>query len=438
MKVNFNLRSAAKSLPPQSIHIVVRFSKHKFVYATAFKVRPSNWDTDKQRVRNVIAEPQRDVINAYLVSIENAISVFYAQNIANKKDITPDSLRQYLDVFTNKKPKGEDVKETPKEPLKASLMAFIDEFIDNAPNRTNPKNGLLLAKTSIVKYTDARRYLAEFEKTRKKPLTFEDITFEFAKNFDTFLKAKNFMPNTIGKAFATLKVFINEAATQGLPINTFVISKVLKSQKEDVENIYLNVKELQALKDFDFSDNPRLERVRDFFLIGCWTGLRYSDFSNIKPENIKDGFIKMETSKTKTVVTIPIHPIVAAIIARYDGVLPPCVTNQRLNYYIKEAAQIAGLTERIEIHKTRGGKRESTIYEKWQLICTHTARRSFATNQTKIGMDSRLIKGFTGHKTDSAFSKYIKTTGEENAELARLFWEKKANENPSEQLRKVV
>ena len=88
----------------------------------------------------------------------------------------------------------------------------------------------------------------------------------------------------------------------------------------------------------DLSGNPSLDRVRDLFLVGCYTGLRFSDFSRLTPKNIADGFIEIEQSKTGDSVVIPVHSVIKKIIKKYNG-LPPTISNQKFNTYLKDICE---------------------------------------------------------------------------------------------------
>jgi integrase len=88
-----------------------------------------------------------------------------------------------------------------------------------------------------------------------------------------------------------------------------------------------------------------------------------------------------------------------------------------MNIYLKELCQRAGFSERIELGRTKGGLRETRVLEKWELVTTHTARRSFATNAFLAGVPTISIMKITGHKSESVFMKYIKVSTEQNALL---------------------
>jgi integrase len=165
---------------------------------------------------------------------------------------------------------------------------------------------------------------------------------------------------------------------------------------------------LELLYKFDFSNTKRLENVRDLFVFGAWVGLRFSDFSNIMPENIIeiDGeyFIKIVTQKTKELVIIPCHPIVLNIFEKYrhnPNKLPNTISNQKFNDYIKDVFKAAELNE-------KGRLANDINLELWQCVSSHTARRSFATNYYLQGFPVIDLMKITGHKTEKAFMKYIR------------------------------
>ena len=118
------------------------------------------------------------------------------------------------------------------------------------------------------------------------------------------------------------------------------------------------------------------------FLVGCYTGLRYSDYSILKPENIREGFIQITQIKTKDLVVIPVHDAVNRIIAQYGGWLPKSISNQKTNDYLKDIGEMTPcLSKEVTRSFTKERKQQQTRHTKWELLTTHTARRSFATNE---------------------------------------------------------
>jgi integrase len=125
--------------------------------------------------------------------------------------------------------------------------------------------------------------------------------------------------------------------------------------------------------------------------------------------------VKIATKKTGEVVIIPLKGYVREILKKYEGKAPEPISNQKMNEYLKELGQLAEVEEDIIITRTIGGKRQSETFKKWELITTHTARRSFATNAYLLNVPTISIMKITGHRTEKSFLKYIKISQEDNA-----------------------
>ncbi len=234
--------------------------------------------------------------------------------------------------------------------------------------------------------------------------------------------SKRLSTNSIGKKITTLKTILNAATDRGVNTNTAFKSRRFTATREESDSIYLNDTDLDQLYKLDLTENTRLERVRDLFLLGAYTGLRFSDFTRLTADNITGDMITMHQSKTGAKVTIPLHPITNTILQRYNGHAPKALSNQKMNEYLKELGKAANISEQVSKTITKGGKQITKNFQKWELISTHTARRSFATNLYKSGFPAQSIMQITGHKTERAFLKYIKATKEEHAKMLSLHW----------------
>ena len=165
------------------------------------------------------------------------------------------------------------------------------------------------------------------------------------------------------------------------------------------------------------------------FVVGCYTGLRFSDFSQIRPEHIFEDRIRIKTIKTDEWVTIPLHNIVKSIMAKYHNnlnSLPKSCQNQTMNKHLKLIGKLAGIKEDVLKIRNKGNQRIEEVIPKHNLITTHTARRSFATNAFKMKVPTRVIMKITGHRTEQAFNSYIKITQDENADLVLGIWNQSA------------
>jgi integrase len=416
--------------------LIIRWDNRKLTYSTQEAINPKYWEDDNtkknyQRVKEIRQFPEYPEFNARLNWIESTAKNVFRQflNDHDNRPPYPEELKRLLDIRLRKI----------QDKQKLELFDFIEQLISNAKNRFNSKTGKQLAGKTIIIYRNVFKILKEYAKRKNRRIDYDVIDLNFYHEYTEYLtKELNYSNNTVGRHIKTLKTWLNEAAERGYHSNYSFRSKKFKVITENTESIYLNEEELDELFKLDLSTNKRLEKVRDLFLVGCWTGLRFSDFSNIEEKHIKDDIIEIQTQKTGEKVIIPIHKTVRLIMQKYRGKypnsLPPAISNVKTNNYLKEiGAMLACFHVTVESKITKGGILVISNHKKYELLVTHTARRSFATNLHKAGLSSIIIMKITGHKTEKAFIRYIKTTPRENAVLLQQHWlktEKVKNKMP--------
>jgi len=410
--VQFFTRSTAKN---KVVNLQCRLRAGRNIDLTAYSginVNVSHWSNKTQTVKNIADATEKDKKNAKIRELSNHILKELTNAIPSKQ-----WLEEAIDKFHNPE-KYEHKQET--------LFTFIEEFIAKAPTRINPKSGQPVCYKMQREYERTFYYLKGFADKNKCTIDFKDIDLDFYHDFILYLQSLNKAKNTIGKKIQTLKIFLNAATDANVNTNMSYKSHRFTVISEESDNIYLNEEELKTMYELDLTKNKRLERVRDLFIVGCWTGLRYGDWHKVNSKSIDDGFIEIRQSKTSNPVIIPVHTNVLNILDKYDGVLPSMISDQKLRDYLKEVAEMAGITEEVEKTITKGGITRTTKYKKWQRVGTHTARRSFATNMYKRGIPTITIMAITGHKTETSFLKYIKVTPREHAEKMREMWNRQA------------
>jgi integrase len=256
-------------------------------------------------------------------------------------------------------------------------------------------------------------------------LTFEEINKQFYEKFVKYLNDQKYSLNTVGLIIKNIKRILNAATDAGL--NNNLAYKSFKLLGEDVVSIYLSESEISRIwalkitpelvisvlevKDekgvHKFPDIKKkiraLERARKLFIIGCWTGLRVGNYKNIDPNQIIGDYLYVIAIKGGDKLKIPLHRMVKEILA--DG-WPEPMFEQKLNDQIKDLGQLAGINENVIYFKTVGGKRKEFVSPKYDLICTHTARRSFSSNLLLRGIPKQYIMAITGHKTERDFNRY--------------------------------
>jgi len=372
--------------------------------STAESILPKFWNgRPVYRAKEVRNFPEYPEFNARLDFLESSIKNVYRRLINNRiLNPSPDLIRKEYDKEIGKTKSDENI----------TLISFIDNFIKENKN--------LREENTIKKYQGTLNHLKNYSKSRNKTLEFGDIDLTFYADFHNYLvKELLLTDNTFGKYIATLKGFLTAAAQRGHEIPKEVKTKEFKVITKDIDKIYLSNNEIKNIYKLNLKKDKRLERVRDVFILDCYLGLRFSDISSLTSKNITEingtQFIKMRTKKTDADVVFPIHPTVTKILEKYHNELPKSISNQKTNEFLKEIGELAGIEDDVVIYKTIGGVRKKLEYKKYELITTHTARRSFATNAFKMGMPTISIMKMTGHSTEGSFMRYIRISQEENA-----------------------
>jgi len=298
-----------------------------------------------------------------------------------------------------------------------SFEEFSDKFIEESKKTKKAP--------TIKSYDDFMRILKMYKKSRKRrKLIWSDFDMEFYYDFmEFYIEERGASNNTFGKMIKTLKTFLNAGVEQGYNKSLTFRDKRFKVYQEEVSNIYLNEDELKRLLSIDYENNLKRRTIRDLFVIGCYTGLRFGDFKQINEKNISNNRLRVKTQKTGKYVVIPLHPIVKDIILQYNGALPTSYCNSVVNAELKHIGQDAGLDEIIVKVRTHGINRKEKSFLKWELLSTHCARRSFATNLFKQGFPAISIMKITGHKSEKTFMRYIKVTEDEIANMLEDHWQ---------------
>ncbi|AWM14641.1 hypothetical protein DI487_12775 [Flavobacterium sediminis] len=344
--VIFSLKSPVDEKKENLVLLIFRYDGKKLVYSTGQKILKKHWDFENKCAEGKSKFPQSAEFNYYLKTLRNKTEEIYRNSLIESKPLSISEFKKALDISLNKVKQ----KETP------TLLNFIDEFIQKRELAGKPKG-------SIQVYKKTLKHLKDYSKKYGK-LNYEDIDIDFLDKFQNFLYSppRSLSVNYSLKLIQNLKLFLNEASEYGYNINTAYKSRKFTIKKEDITHIYLTIEELEKMYNEDLSENPKLERVRDSFIVGCFTGLRFSDFSNLQPQHFKtiDGVevVEIVTQKTKQKVVIPVHPKVRAILNKYNGVMPRQITNQKINEYLKELGKKVKIDEDILIVKTKGDKEQ--------------------------------------------------------------------------------
>lgn len=422
LKPKFTLREP-NSNEQTYIRAIVRYKYKELKVDTGDKIKPEYWDKDSQRpttnkklLRNANPLLLKEIkyISHHLDEIEYFVNDLVL-DLKRDKRISLDAIKEALSEFLGRKKENEPIP-----------PAIITEFYDNLIKRMEQgtyltDKGTIYTPGTIKTHKVCRNQIGAFNDIWGD-LTFDSVSNEFYTGFIAFCLSKKYKQNTIGRAIKSLKFVMKVAFKEGIHGNEIFKDDDFKAITEEVDNIYLTIEELQTLYNLDLSQDKVKERARDLFLIGCYTAQRFSDYSRFRPEHIKTTgngtkVIDMVTKKTRQRVIIPfLFPELDTLLKKYDYKSPK-THEQDLNEQIKKIGKLAKLTSDIIIADKVGGNMVETIYKKHDLIKTHTARRSGATNLFKMGYAPLEIMKITGHTSEATFMKYIKVSKEENAEM---------------------
>lgn len=434
MKVSF-LITKSKS---ENSNIYVRFQDSNRIdqkTKTDLFVKYNNWSKTKQQVKNNIDTPERDKINSTLRKIENYLLEQFNSDTIDQKYINSNWLKEQIKNLFGRADK--------KELHTIYFIDWIQKFIDDSPKRLY--QGEPVKKRTIQHYVTTKYKLDNYEKHFNTKLRFQDVGLEFYRNFLFYCQnVEKINNNTIGGYVTNLKKWSKIIDIEGLPINQQYRHSEFSTISNKTKDVYLTETEINIVFNHDFSHSERLDNVRDNFIIGLRTGLRISDFMQLKKINIIDGNIEIETAKTSYPVVIPLHQQIKDILLKRNGNLPNQISDAKFNEYVKEVCKEVGFIEMVEgakminkkddkdffpniaIISKNKNRKEFGTYPKHELITSHSCRRSFASNLYG-NLHNMTIMAITGHKTETQFLKYIKITPKENAEKLKNHWNKENN-----------
>jgi site-specific recombinase XerD len=318
--------------------------------------------------------------------------------------------------------------ETEQAAMNLDFFFQLDDYIKAKSRKVCP--GMLRS------YRVMKNRLLAFQRSRKLKITFDSFDFNFYEAFVNYLtyehlhmrrniSLRGLKKNSVGTSIKQLRIFLRDRARRKviLPID-LADFKILD---EETDAIYLSPQEIRTLYDMDLSQHSHLGRFRDLFVLGSLTGLRFSDYSIIKPEDIREGMLYKKQSKSDHWVVIPLRPEAFEILAeRFKGKVPK-TTNEELNRHIKTIGKLAGLDTPIKASYKKGNQDIEIVKPKYSWITSHTCRRSFCTNEFLAGTPVELIMKISGHKSVKDFYKYIRITPEQAGKQIREIWEKRGD-----------
>jgi integrase len=407
MEVKFNLKDK-KSAGATLINLMFNYEKKRLKVSTGFKVPVKYWNDKKQRVKELMEFKEYSTINAGLDLFESLLKQIYVTCI--NEGFIPEPIHLKNELFK--------LKANPKKiKLAKSFWDYFEEFI--CDKKEDMERGKI---KDIRDYNNSlRKHLKKGEERFGKPLSFAAIKEQhdgFIKIWGDYMRfeAKNangedgLSINTIGKQHKNLKVFLNWCFDRDI-FSRFNL-KHIPTEVEEVDKIYLTKDELQKIENVEL-ENQDYQKVRDLFLIGCETGLRFSDFSKLSKQKIFNQALRVIPSKTRKSsnkkVVIPISSRLNKIINKYEE-LPTynLESVSKFNKVIREICEKAEIKDTVIFDRIIGNKRIEIVKYKFEEVSSHTARRTFCTLKYLDGMPALDLIKFTGHTTERNLIRYLR------------------------------
>ena len=291
-----------------------------------------------------------------------------------------------------------------KEPAVCEAIGFIYEYARKS------KRGIAYSRN----YRNLARHLNLYSEARGIKVYSNNYTYEVAEDYVDHLRELGLMKNTIKTIIGKTAYMFRKMGRNGYEVNYSF--EDVRPDKEKAQMVYLTTKEIHSLHKLPIRDR-NIRIIRDVFVIGCLTGMRYGDYSCLSSSNLQNGRIVRKTQKTGEVVEIPTHWIIKETIGSYSGFPKYESSSQNFNKVIKGLCKKIGATEEILWERTVGKKVVRKRIKKYKMVSSHTARRSFATNAYLAGIPTARIMLLTGHKTEQAFFSYIRIQKAENASI---------------------
>ena len=350
------------------VQVEALLNQRKVYFRTNLYLKPEHWNSRNAQVDN---HPQAHDLNSMLFEF---VLHLQAIELSLWKRGIPVTLSLLKDAIKKDKP------------VNVTFPVFAKIYVQESDRKRGAKENLMTTITVLQEF--------------RPGLDFKDITYTFLKEFEVHLKEKGNSVNTIAKHLRQLRTLVNEAINQGyIPSDAYPFRKY-KIKQEKGRKEFLTPDELKRLENLDV--DKKLRHVLDAFLFCCYTGLRYSDFCQLTPENIirvnGKRWLYFKSVKTDVEIRLPLHLLfegkALAVLERYDIVtdFAKIGPNSEANKYLAQLAAFA----RIRKH-----------------ITYHTARHTCATLLVHQGVPITTVQKLLGHtsvRTTEVYSEVLSNT----------------------------
>jgi len=410
------------SATKNSWRISVRMYYGKFDVSLALPIfveKPSDWDAESQQLAN------SPILNEKLLELKTSILKQYNLDFTQGVVFNKNWLKSVVsDVFN--RPSGE------KNLINNDVEIYFTDFgywwIKNHSANWKVSAKKYISKVQISQYKKFLDQVVEFEKYIGSKLVLKDLSQDSIYEFANYLEENGYNSSTIERAIGRLKFMLNRAFEHDIKTSKVRNQRIyIEKEDDEIESVYLNEKEIQAIYDLDLDHDYELDNIKDNLVLSCWFGLRVGDLmTNLKTDNIKDGFVSIKTQKTGSFVKLPIHPMAKSILDKRFGNLPNKVSISVYNEKIKIICQLANIDNQVygKLWNPKLKRKELVYAPKYKFVSSHIGRKSLATNLSGKVTDE-IIQKICGWSNLTMVAHYNKTSKTEYAETLKNYWDGK-------------
>ena len=368
------------------VQYYVAKNKANFKLSTNIKINPDNWD---KKNRIPIRKRGGNGIESQ--------NILYRLNEINKKiDIARSKYGKELTIG--------DLKLVFKIKKEKHLYAleYLKEFIDERIKVSE------VAKESIDKHKILYKKIMDFEGQTERQYKLSELKADFFMNFIIFLREKhNLFDNTLYRYIGFFKTFLRWCIKKGYsPPMDFVDVHI---KMKDADAVALSRDEVVLIENAKLTGAK--DKARDLFLIGIYSGQRWSDYSVFEKADLRNNLIHKIAKKTGAMSFIPLTDKLKSILDKYEWILPK-ISSQKFNKQIQKICKELEINEEIKFTYMKGNQRKIELKQKWEKISSHTARRTYITRAAEDGVADHLIMAVCGIKDPKTLNKYKKINKE--------------------------
>jgi hypothetical protein len=410
-------------------------SEKRTTLNTGISIPPKFWNKKKQVITTDLpneygsVEFLLDQLKQKFRFAEDIVELAIRKNIQNKGKFVKEAFDRNLNIEQLRR-NEEQIKQLSGESGTINLDIYfqLDDYIKIKTGK--------VSKTTINVFNNIKAHLKAYEQFSGQGITFKSFDFDFYDRFVNFLTFDYVQPrfkreivglkvNTVGKTIKQLKIFLKDRVRRKI-IDPIDLTDY-KATDEESDAIYLNFEEIAAIYRTNLDMYPDLIADRNRFVVACLTGLRFSDFSLIEPHDLRDGLLYKKQKKSDHWVVIPLRKEAGEMLEQLFRQNWQMSSNPDFNRNIKTIGKLAGINNLITFMHKKGSTQIKVTKAKCDWITSHTARRSFCTNEFLAGTPVKIIMQISGHKKEKDFYRYIKVSPEEAAKIIQQIWQARNN-----------